>query len=38
VDGKVVDGKVAYSKDLGSRKAVSEKVRGFLVDFTLSIF
>ena len=37
-DSKVVDGKVAYSKDTGSGKAVSEKVRGFLADFALYIF
>ena len=43
VDGKEVDGeetnsKVVYSKDIGNGKAGSEKVRGFLADFTLSIF
>jgi hypothetical protein len=38
VDSKVVDGKVAHGKDLGSGKAVSEKVRGFSADFALSIF
>jgi len=38
VDSKVVDSKVAYSKDIGSGKAVSEKVRGFSVDFALYIF
>ena len=42
-DGKEVDsreagGRVAYSKDIGNRKVGSEKVRGFLADFTLSIF
>ena len=37
-DGKVVYGKVAYSKDAGSGKAVSKKVRGFLADFALFIF
>jgi len=30
-----VDGKVAYSKDVGSEKADSKKVNGFPVDFTL---
>ena len=37
-DGKVVDSKVAHGKDIGSGKAVSEKVCGFSADFTLSIF
>ena len=37
-DGEVVDGKVAHGKDIGSGKAVSEKVRGFLADFALYIF
>ena len=37
-DSKVVDDKVAYSKDIGSGKAVSEEVRGFLADFALYIF
>jgi hypothetical protein len=32
VDGKVVDGKVAYSKDVGS-----EKVSRSLADFALSL-
>jgi len=32
-DGKETDGKVVHSKDIGS-----EKVRGFLADFALSIF
>ena len=32
-DGKEVDG-----KDIGSEEAVNKKVRGFLADFTLSIF
>ena len=36
-DSKVVDSKVAYSKDIGSGKASSEKVSGFLADFTLSL-
>jgi len=35
VDGKVVDSKVAYSKDIGNRKISSEKVGGFLADFIL---
>jgi len=35
VDIKVVDGKIVYSKDVGSRKANSKKVGGFLVDFAL---
>ena len=38
VDSKEVDGKVVYSKDVGSGKAVSEKVYGFLADFILFIF
>ena len=38
MDSKIVDGKVAYGKNAGSGKAVSEKVFGFLVDFTLYIF
>jgi len=37
-DSEEVDSKVAYSKDVGSGKVVSEKARGFLVDFALSIF
>jgi len=37
VDGKVADSKVAYSKDIGSGKASSKKVSGFLVDFALSL-
>jgi hypothetical protein len=36
-DSKVVDSKVAYSKDIGSGKASSEKVSEFLADFTLSL-
>jgi len=32
-----VDGKVAYGKDIGSRKASGKKVSGFLVDFALSL-
>jgi len=32
-----VDSKVAYSKDVGSGKASSEKVSGFLADFALSL-
>jgi hypothetical protein len=36
-DSKVVDGKVAYSKDVGSGKASSKKVSGFLADFALSL-
>jgi len=35
VDSKVVDSKAAYSKDVGSRGASSEKMSGFLADFTL---
>jgi len=35
VDGKVVDSKVVYNKDVGSGKASSKKVGGFLADFTL---
>jgi hypothetical protein len=37
VDSKVVDSKVAYSKDMGSGKASSKKVSGFLADFALSL-
>ena len=37
-DSKVVYSKVAHGKDIGSGKAVSEKVCGFSADFTLSIF
>ena len=37
-DSEEADGKVAYSKDIGSGKAVSKKARGFLADFALSIF
>jgi hypothetical protein len=36
-DSKVVDSKVAYSKDVGSGKASSKKVSGFLADFALSL-
>jgi len=36
-DSKVADSKVAYSKDIGSGKASSKKVSGFLADFTLSL-
>ena len=32
-----MDGKVAYSKDVGSGKAGSEKIGGFLADFALSL-
>jgi hypothetical protein len=32
-----VDGKVAYSKDIGSGKVSSKKVSGFLADFALSL-
>ena len=32
-----MDSKVAYSKDVGSGKASSEKVSGFLADFALSL-
>jgi len=35
VDSKVVDGKVAYGKDIGSRKVSSEKVGGLSADFAL---
>jgi len=35
VDSKVVDNKVVYSKDIGNKKVGSEKMGGFLVDFTL---
>jgi len=36
-DGEETDGKVVYGKDIGNGKAGSEKVRGFLADFTLFI-
>ena len=32
-----MDSKVAYSKDIGSGKASSKKVSGFLADFALSL-
>ena len=38
MDGKGTNGKVVYGKDIGNRKAGSEKVRGFSADFALSIF
>ena len=38
VDGEETNGKVVHGKDTGNGKAGSEKVRGFSVDFTLSIF
>ena len=38
VNGEEIDGKVVYSKDIGNGKTGSEKVRGFLADFTLFIF
>jgi hypothetical protein len=34
-NSKVVDSKVAHGKDIGSGKASSEKVSGFLADFAL---
>ena len=34
-DSKVVDSKVAYIKDVGSGKASSKKVSGFLADVAL---
>ena len=37
-DGEEADDKVSYSKDIGSGKVVSEKIRGFLADFALYIF
>jgi hypothetical protein len=37
MDGKVVNGKVAYGKDVGSGKVSSKKVSGFLIDFALSL-
>jgi len=37
-DGKEADSKVVHGKDIGNGKAGSEEVRGFLVDFALSIF
>ena len=37
-DNKVVDSKAAHGKDIGSGKAVSEKVHGFSADFALYIF
>ena len=30
-----MNGRVAYSKDIGSKKVSSEKVSGFLADFAL---
>jgi len=36
-DSKVVDSRVAYGKDIGSRKAGSKKVSRFLADFALSL-
>jgi len=36
-DSKVVDGKIAYSKDTGSGKESSKKVSGFLANFALSL-
>ena len=38
VDSGKAGSRVAYSKDIGNKKAGSKKVRGFLADFTLSIF
>jgi len=35
VDIKIVNGKVAYSKNAGNGKVGSEKVGGFLADFAL---
>jgi len=35
VDSKVVDGKAAHSKNIGSGKAGNKKVGRFLVDFIL---
>ena len=32
-----MDGKVAYGKDIGSRKVSGKKISGFLVDFALSL-
>ena len=32
-----MDNKAVYSKDIGNRKASSEKVNGFLADFALSL-
>ena len=37
-DSEEADGKVAHSKDIGSGKAISKKVRRFLADFALLIF
>jgi len=37
-DSKETDSKVVHGKDAGNGKAGSEKVRGFLADFALSIF
>jgi hypothetical protein len=36
-DSKVINSKVAYSKNIGSGKVFSEKISGYLVDFTLSL-
>ena len=37
MDSKETDGKVVYSKDVGSGKVSNKKVSGFLADFTLSL-
>ena len=37
-DSREASSRVAYSKDIGNKKAGSKKVRGFLADFTPSIF
>ena len=35
MDSKKVNSKIAYSKNVGSEKAGSRKISGFLVDFVL---
>ena len=37
VDSKVADSRVAYGKDIGSRKASGKKISRFLADFALSL-
>jgi len=37
MDYKIVDSKIVYNKNIGSGKASSKKVIGFLADFILSL-
>jgi hypothetical protein len=37
-DGEETNSKVVHGKDIGNGKTSSEKMRGFLADFALSIF